>query len=296
MRFAVLLAVTCFTSAAAASEIAITVDDLPTTGSLPVGYDRISIAKSIIMNLQKHGVPGVYGFLNAKQLDDYPEHENIITEWTTAGFPLGNHTYSHLNLESVPPEAFIADIRKNETHLKRLSVSSNYKMFRYPFLREGKQLERHQAVRKALLADGYQIAPVTIYFDDWAWNEAYARCVSKKNETEIANLKQTYLKAAAEQFAWVNSVSVGDDGKQTRQVLLLHLNAFNSIMLDALLKQYETSGAKYITLERALKDPVLQQDPPVPSDGELTYWQRAARANAKPAPEMPLAKLDQVCK
>jgi peptidoglycan/xylan/chitin deacetylase (PgdA/CDA1 family) len=94
--------------------MAATVDDLPTTGSMPSTIDRPAIARKIISALNKHSVPEPFGFINAKQIDDAPPLAVILREWTAAGFSVGNHTYSHLNLENVGADEFIEDIRRNE--------------------------------------------------------------------------------------------------------------------------------------------------------------------------------------
>src|SRR4051794_24397580 len=76
-------------------EMAGTVGDLPATGSMPSTIDRHAIARKIISALKKHSVPEPFGFINAKQIDDAPPLAVILKEWTAAGFPIGNHTYSH---------------------------------------------------------------------------------------------------------------------------------------------------------------------------------------------------------
>ena len=67
------------------------------------------------------------------------------------------------------------------------------RVFRYPYLREGDTLQKRRAVRRWLAAQGYQIARVTVYFDDWAWNDAYARCVGRPDPGTIQWLKQSFL-------------------------------------------------------------------------------------------------------
>ena len=82
--------------------MAITVDDLPAHGALPPGTTRLAIAERMIRVLKQHAVPGAYGFLNAGQIDTSPEHGDIVKAWVRAGFNLGNHTYSHMDINRVP--------------------------------------------------------------------------------------------------------------------------------------------------------------------------------------------------
>ena len=50
---------------------------------------------------------------------------------------------------------------------------------RYPFLHEGDTLEKRRAVRAWLFAHGYKVAEVSMDFEDYLWNEPYARCMAK---------------------------------------------------------------------------------------------------------------------
>src|SRR5512144_2051410 len=62
------LVVSCPVAVAAVTEIAITVDDLPTHGVLPPGTTRLTVAATMIDALRRHAVPGVYGFVNGGQV------------------------------------------------------------------------------------------------------------------------------------------------------------------------------------------------------------------------------------
>ena len=103
------------------TELAVTIDDLPTTGTLPPGTTRVAIVDQMIDALRRHAVPGVYGFVNGGQVHDYPELEHILLAWRKGGHLLGNHTFSHLDLDRVSATVFVADIERNEPLLYRLS-------------------------------------------------------------------------------------------------------------------------------------------------------------------------------
>jgi len=100
--------------AIAGTELALTVDDLPTHGALPPGATRLAIADQMIQALKRHAAPGVYGFTNGGQLPSGPELEEILRAWRQAGFVLGNHTYSHLDLTRASAADYVVDIERNE--------------------------------------------------------------------------------------------------------------------------------------------------------------------------------------
>src|SRR4030081_2974704 len=87
-------------------EVAVTIDDLPSHGALPPGMTRADVAKSILETLRQAHVPKVYGFINAKRLEEHPEDVEVLKLWRGAGFPLGNHTYAHLSINTSSVEEF----------------------------------------------------------------------------------------------------------------------------------------------------------------------------------------------
>ena len=70
--------------------------------------------------LKKRHVPPVYGFINAKKLEGNPDGAEALKVWAAAE-PVGNHTYSHMDLEQNTAEAFEREIEENEPVLELLS-------------------------------------------------------------------------------------------------------------------------------------------------------------------------------
>src|SRR5437870_11155001 len=75
-------------------EMAITFDDLPASGPEVPGMSRLQVHREILAALRKHGVPRVYGFVNGKGAE-HPDGRAALEAWVAAGYPLGNHSYSH---------------------------------------------------------------------------------------------------------------------------------------------------------------------------------------------------------
>jgi peptidoglycan-N-acetylglucosamine deacetylase len=286
--------------AVALTELAVTIDDLPTHGEAPPGMTRLEIAERMIRSLQSRGIHGVYGFVNGGQVHAYPKHREILEAWAAAGFRLANHTYSHLNLDSVTAQQFIEDIEANESWVALPGRGPVPKLFRYPYLREGNTLEKRNTIRRWLVAHNYRIAPVTVYFKDWAWNDPYARCRSKNDQPAIAWLKESFLKAAADRLAWSDAAARQIFGRPIRQILLLHIGAFDSVMLDELLDAYAAAGVRAIGLEEALRDPAYAADPQLVSGDELTLLEQLGRARRVKLPPglapIPERLLETVCR
>lgn len=203
-------------------QVAITVDDLPAHSALPTGVTRVAIAADFLAALKDAKTGPVYGFINGVQLEREPASADVLSMWRAAGHPLGNHTWTHLNLAQMDPAAFEAEVARNEPLLEKLAQGSDWHWLRYPFLSEGETLEKRTAARAILKARGYHIASVTLNFDDWAWNAAYARCVTQNDQAAIAGLETSYLKAAEDSLAYSRSLSATLYGKDIPYVLLMH--------------------------------------------------------------------------
>src|SRR5208282_1676886 len=156
-RRSLLLFVVCLGPAGVcfAQKLAITMDDLPSNGGLPPGVTRAETTKNVLAILKKRHVPAVYGFINAKKLEGSADGAEALKLWAAAE-PVGNHTYSHMDLETNAAEAFEREIEENEPALELLARKAgsgdDWHWFRYPYLHEGDSVEKRRAVRAYLKA------------------------------------------------------------------------------------------------------------------------------------------------
>src|SRR4051812_32658820 len=80
-------------------DLAITVDDLPVHGPLPQEMSHKELVSRFLKAFEKHNLPGIYGFVNASQLQSRPQYEEVLNQWVSAGHLLGNHTFTHPDLD-----------------------------------------------------------------------------------------------------------------------------------------------------------------------------------------------------
>lgn len=292
MRWAALAIALSIAGPAVAQDVAVTFDDLPAHATLPPGMTRAQVARDILNALKAARVRSVTGFINGVQLEREPDSAAVLGLWRKAGHPLGNHTWSHLNLDAVGPAAFEADIGRNEALL-----GGEQPWFRYPFLAEGSKPGDRAHVRQWLAARGYRIASVTLSFDDWAFNDPYARCVAKGDAAAVAELERTYMAWAKASLDHSRALSRSLHGRDVPLVLLMHLGAFDAKMLPRLLAFYRQEGVRFVSLDTAMRDPFYQLDYEThPSDRPTTLEaESAARGVAAPAKSWHAASLDRVC-
>lgn len=290
----------CQVCVAGQIEIAITVDDLPSHAELPQGTTRADIAKQMLAAFKKHHITGVYGLINGNRKDA----EGVLQQWVLGGQLLGNHSYSHMDLDEASTAAFIADIEQNTPLLKKLMGDKNYRFFRYPYLAEGNTQEKRDQVRQFLFKNDYQIAAVTTDFFDFAWNAPYARCLRKNDLAAISWLQQSFIEQALNAITISHHLSTLLFGRDIKNVLLLHIGAFDALMLDDLLTAYENHGVKFISLPDALSDEVYKINPNVITNRTYTFLNqiRLSRglSNPKQVDELyrslPEEQLDKLCR
>lgn len=245
---------------AAAQQIAITFDDLPAHGPLPPHETRLQVANRVIRALKAAHVPPTYGFVNGIRVQQDPSTGAVLAAWRSAGYPLGNHTWSHMNLNQHSPQQFEDDIAKNEPLLKLQMDGADWHWLRFPYLAEGDTIEKKMGVRVWLAQHGYQIAGVTMSFADYNWNEPYARCMEKHDPRAGAGLEHGYLEAARQSITYYRNLSQILYGHDIPYVLLMHIGAFDARMLPRLLLLYKEKGFTFVSLQDAEKDPFYKYD------------------------------------
>jgi len=256
--FVSLVAVALTAGAADRFDIAITVDDLPAHGSrLPPGVTRMNVADTFIKTLKAHGVNEAYGFVNARALAVEPSSVQVLDAWRQAGYPLGNHTYSHLSLDAAESQdVWERDVEAGEAPIIPRMHNADWRYFRFPFLAAGNDLAKREGAFAYLRSKGYKIADVSVSFDDWDYTDAYTRCAVKGDSATIDAMKAQYLKGVDSDIARMKSTSQQLFGRMIPQVLLIHIGAFTAITLDDVMKRLDAAGARYVTLAQAQSDPV----------------------------------------
>lgn len=296
LRLAAALVLALTAPASAVQKIAITFDDLPSHSALPPGTTRVDIARQIVAALQEAHTPPVYGFVNGLRLEDDPSSATVLQLWRDAGFPLGNHTYSHMNLSQHPLADWEADTLKNEAVLAPLK--GDWHWLRFPYLAEGDTLAKHVAARAFLAKHHYRIAAVTMSFDDYLWNEPYARCVAKGDDATVAQMEAAWLSAAENSLAYYHNLSQQLHGRDIAYVLLMHIGAFDARMLPRLLDLYRAKGVKLVTLEAAMRDRFYWSDAnPRLRPGPVSLEQAmSARGVNFPARVVQVLPFDMLCR
>ena len=242
--------------------IAVTFDDLPRTGPLEEYCDADSVLalnRRLLGHIEAYEVPAA-GFVNEGRCRDSGVLEQVLTLWLNAGHTLGNHTFSHTNLDAVPLETYIADLERGEPVTRRLlnERGDSLRYFRHPQLHAGADSAKWHGLRAYLDANGYVVAPVTIDNQEWVFEAVYSRAKRRGDTAMMARVAEAYvphLSAVVEHFeTWSEEVV----GCEPPQVLLLHANDINADHFGRVAAMLRDRGYVFISLEEALADPAYE--------------------------------------
>lgn len=239
-------------------EVAITIDDLPAAQAGARGCEWTSLealTRRLIEPIRAQRVP-VTAFVIAGHCSELPlERRRAILEmWTSAGAELGNHTYSHPDLNSTP----IADYEKEILHaddvLRETTGAPRLRWFRSPMLHTGPDPETKAQLASFLAGHGWRQAPVTFDNSDWMFAYVYREARERGDADFAERVRAAYLPYLESVIAFFEARSVEVVGREFPQVLLLHANELNAEMLPDLLAMLRRRGYRFVSLEAALGD------------------------------------------
>ena len=108
---------------------------------------------------------------------------------------------------------------------------------------------------------------------DWMFRVAYANARTQGDAELMKKVSVEYLKFADAKFEFCERVANELFGHPIVHVLLLHANELNADNFDALAGVIRNRGYQFVTLERALQDPVYKfSDKYQPTSNWLRQW------------------------
>lgn len=241
----------------AGHEVAITIDDLPRGGDKgPRDLRSITAMTERLLQPFRQGHIPLIGFVNAGRAEELgPEGlRRILDLWLDAGADLGNHSYSHLNINETPLDTYTADIVKGEPILRAALAARGKKLefYRHPFLFTGPTPEIKKALQDFLASHHYRVAPVTLDDDDYEFAALYT------NPKFHDRVRREYVPYMESVTAFFEQRSVEVAGHEFPQTLLIHASQMNADLMPDLLAMFRRRGYSFVSLEKALADPAYQ--------------------------------------
>lgn len=242
--FIFFIALTVLPNAALAYKktIAITIDDLPFVGE----YRNFHL--NMMMNTMVQEQIPATGFIIANEVRN--DNWEILNKFRDAGFGLGNHTFSHANLNRLTVDEYIQEIKKADSRLA--SVMTKPKYFRYPYLAMSNGSKR-DAILCYLAKKHYTVAPITVDSKDFAFNQRLFAVPEIKRRDYLNELKPFYLDFIWQQTLKAEEYSHYHRKPEQSQILLIHANLLNAYVLPDIIDLYKKQGYEFVSLEDALK-------------------------------------------
>ena len=244
--------------AQSARRIALTFDDLPGVSqqsSLAVLDD---INRRLLATLRVERVPAV-GFVNARGLDVAGERDarlDLLRRWVGPAATLGNHTYSHPDLNRVSLADYQADVVKGEPPVRAVLEERGHRLFwfRHPFTRTGPTAEIKAGLDAFLNERGYRVAPFTIEAADYLFAAHYDRAIIAGDEAKADKVAAAYLDHQDRAVAFAEALAFDTFGRDIPQILLSHVNRLNADVMPEYLGRLRRRGYVFVTLESAMED------------------------------------------
>jgi hypothetical protein len=238
---------------------------------------------SILSTLDRYSIKAALFVIGRNLQDD--EGKRLLNQWNAAGHLIGNHTFSHQNLNSPSTKlaTYTSDIARAEASLKEFSRFKKY--FRFPMLKEGDTEAKRDGVRSFLIKHGYRTGHVTIDTSDWVITSRLSDRLAKDPSSSLKPYRDFYLAHMWDRAQYYDDLSRRVLGRPVKHTILVHYNLLNGLFLNDLIEMFKSKGWRLIDAEDAFRDPVFDEKPNVLPAGESIIW-ALAKADGKIAPTL----------
>jgi peptidoglycan/xylan/chitin deacetylase (PgdA/CDA1 family) len=281
-------------------EVAVTVDDLPFASGLdrpltPADAARAAEVNRVLLKaLKAHHAPAT-GFVNQRSAEQLgaPAGAAMLRAWTAPSFDLGNHLYSHPDVNALSADQAEQEITRGEPMIANAlaRVGRKPRYLRFPFNHTGDTAEKHDAVAAFMAARGYRLAPCTIEAEDFAFNRAYEIALAHDDKAMGAKIRAAYLAFTQAEIDWYAKLDADVLGREAPHVMLLHASLLNRDSINEVLALFEQRGFHFISLDKALADPAYATPEAVTKFGPMWgyRWARIlhVKVRGQDEPDMP---------
>jgi peptidoglycan/xylan/chitin deacetylase (PgdA/CDA1 family) len=249
-------------------QFSITMDDF--NWGNPVKLTAVERNQAILQTLSAHSIKAAL-FVIGRNIES-DEGKQLLSSWDKADHLIGNHTYSHRNLNAANTSLaeFTDDILRAEAFLQDFSRFRKY--FRFPMLKEGDTVQKRDGVRAFLARQGYRVGHVTIDNSDWVIDQRLTARLRKDTNADLKPYRDYYLQHIWDRASYYDSLSRRVLGRSVKHTVLVHYNLLNGLFLDELIKMFKQQGWQPIDAAEAFTDSVFSAKPRVLPAGESIVW------------------------
>jgi peptidoglycan/xylan/chitin deacetylase (PgdA/CDA1 family) len=182
-----------------------------------------------------------------------------LRAYSNAGHVLGNHSHSHQWLWRTDTDAYIADLDRAISFLADYENVESF--YRYPFLDEGRALDKRDSLREALANRGLKNGYVTIDTYDW-YLDALAQTAKESGPAlDMDKLRNLYVDVIVRSTEFYDAMAQKVLGRSPHHVLLLHENDVAALFIGDLVAELRRRGFRIIPATVAFSDPIAEREP-----------------------------------
>jgi len=245
-------------------KICITIDDLPAVTYQSNNADHARLQREITVKLintfEEYTIPAM-GFVVIGQLYDdndvNPANLSLIERWLEHGYDLGNHTYSHIDYNTVADTIYFNNIIKGQNIVMALNQKyhKHFQYFRHPYLHAGADSVKAQALNNFLSQNHYIVSPVTIDNDDYLFAKAYAIANNTHDTLLMKVIGAEYVSYMEQKLLYFEKKSSELFSRNITQTLLLHASLLNAAYLDELAEMLIKNSYVFVSQDEVFNDP-----------------------------------------
>lgn len=286
--------------------VAVTIDDVPGVATTADPCDAAALTdlnERLLASLARQRVPATAFVVGsrvcaARRDSLLPE---LLGRWLSGGHVLGNHTFSHRDLNAVSLEWYLADAERNERLLETAAragaaavpggtaqgdgdgtPAERIRWFRPPLLHTGDSRTKRVGLTAGLAERGYRMGPVTVDNQEWIFADVYTRAKAAADSAVMARVASAYIPFMASVFEFFEERSRVVLGREIPQVLLLHANDLNADHFDALADMLRSRGYRFVSLAEAMEDTAYARPDPYVGPRGLSWIHRWGLAEGIP--------------
>lgn len=232
----------------------------------------------ILSHLEKENLKAVFFVTGRNKLDD--KGQFLLKSWNDKGHKIANHSFSHPNFNSEKNNAaaFERELKWTDSIISKLG--NGVKLFRFPYLKEGRDKVKVDSMRIILSKHNYANGYVTIDASDWFVDQRLTQRIKEVgfDKTDIEKFKDFYLDHIMERARYYEALSYEINERHINHTLLLHHNLVSALFLDDLIAKFKENGWVVTNAGNAYQDQIFDSIPEADFAGESLIYSLAKQS------------------
>jgi peptidoglycan/xylan/chitin deacetylase (PgdA/CDA1 family) len=208
--------------------------------------------EKLLAALKQNNMPPTVDFVVGRLVD-----QELLERWLQSGNLVGNMTFSRVKARKRTPQQFTDDVSRNDELLAPLwsKYQRKQKYFRYPRLKLSKDEQNRELIRAFLKEKSYIEVHATIDARDSRFSQVYCAAQARGDEGCVNLIKAQFKSLLLDTAVRARAAARRRGGHDAKHILIMGANQFTCDNLGDVLGYLKSLGARFISLDEALRDP-----------------------------------------